>query len=81
MSRATFGAELLHRRVLDGTGAQLGAVIDLVLEVEEGRVAALLVELDEGLDPIRLPWPTEERWARVPIEDVGRVDAAVHLAR
>lgn len=81
MAQATFGGELLQRPVLDGGGERLGLVIDLVVDVQAGRVTGLIVELEADLDPIRLPWPSEDRWCRIPAAEVASVDASVHLRR
>ena len=81
MAQATFGGELLQRPVLDGGGERLGLVIDLVIDVAAGQVTGLIVELEPDLDPSRLPWPSEDRWVRLPVAEVASIDAAVHLNR
>ena len=41
----------------------------------------LLLDLDHGLDPKLLPWPTFGEHLVIPTEEVSRIDEDVHLSR
>ena len=55
---AAFSAELSGRRVVDSRGDLLGTIVDLFIDDVGGEVLGLLLDLDHGLDPKLLPWPT-----------------------
>ena len=78
---SSFGHELLGRKVMDSAGDRLGTLIDLVIDQPTGNVLAMLVKLEENLDPSRLPWEMEEKFMRIPVEEVDRIATSVHLKR
>lgn len=77
----SFGHELLGRIVLDSAGDRLGTLIDLKIDAPTGNVLAMLVRLEENLDPERLPWDMEREYMRVPVEEIDRIATSVHLKR
>jgi sporulation protein YlmC with PRC-barrel domain len=78
---ATFSMELCGRRVVDSRGDLLGTIADLILDEASGNVLGLLLELDSGLDPSLLPWPTHGEHLVVPTDEVERIDEDIHLTR
>ena len=78
---AAFSAELSGRRVVDSRGDLLGTVVALFIDDMSGNVLGLLLELDEGLDPILLPWSTFGEHLVVPTEEVASSDEEIHLNR
>ena len=78
---AAFSAELSGRRVVDSRGDLLGTIVDLLIDDIGGEVLGVLLDLDHGLDPKLLPWPTFGEHLVVPTEEVSRIDEDVHLSR
>ena len=78
---AAFSAELSGRRVVDSRGDLLGTIVDLFIDDVGGEVMGLLLDLDHGLDPNLLPWPSFGEHLVIPTEDVASIDEDVHLNR
>lgn len=78
---AAFSAELSGRRVVDSRGDLLGTIVDLFIDDIGGEVLGLLLDLDQGLDPNLLPWPSFGEHLVIPTEDVASIDEDVHLNR
>ena len=78
---AAFSAELAGRRVVDSRGDLLGTIVDLFIDDVGGEVLGLLLDLDHGLDPNLLPWPSFGEHLVIPTEDVASIDEDVHLNR
>ena len=78
---AAFSAELSGRRVVDSRGDLLGTIVDLFIDDIGGEVLGLLLDLDQGLDPNLLPWPSFGEHLVIPTEDVASIDEVVHLNR
>ena len=78
---AAFSAELSGRRVVDSRGDLLGTIVDLFIDDVGGEVLGLLLDLDHGLDPNLLPWPSFGAHLVIPTEDVASIDEDVHLNR
>ncbi len=78
---SSFGHELLGRQVVDSAGDRLGTLVDLKIDGSTGSVLAMLVRLEENLDPARLPWEMDGTHMRVPVEEVDRIATSVHLKR
>ena len=64
--------------------------VDFLLELSFGRhghiiwhmeVLGLLLDLDHGLDPNLLPWPSFGEHLVIPTEEVASIDEDVHLNR
>tara|TARA_B100000131_G_scaffold124298_1_gene121449 strand:+ start:1377 stop:1619 length:243 start_codon:yes stop_codon:yes gene_type:complete len=77
----SFGHELLGRQVLDSAGDRLGTLFDLKIDAPTGNVLAMLVRLEDNLDPERLPWEMEREYMRVPVEEIDRIATSIHLKR
>ena len=78
---AAFSAELSGRRVVDSRGDLLGTIVDLFIDDVGGEVLGLFLDLDHGLDPNLLPWPSFGEHLVIPTEDVASIDEDVHLNR
>ena len=52
---ATFGREILGRDVVDQASDKLGVLADFRIDMSSGRITALLVVLENDLDPAMLP--------------------------
>ena len=78
---AAFSAELSGRRVVDSRSDLLGTIVDLFIDDVGGEVLGLLLDLDHGLDPNLLPWPSFGEYLVIPTEDVASIDEDVHLNR
>ena len=78
---AAFSSELSGRRVVDSRGDLLGTIVDLFIDDIGGEVLGLLLDLDQGLDPNLLPWPSFGEHLVIPTEDVASIDEDVHLNR
>ena len=77
----TFGREILGRDVVDQASDKLGVLADFRIDMSSGRIIALLVALENDLDPAMLPWPTLEGLLSVPVEEITAVGVNIHLAR
>jgi hypothetical protein len=49
--------------------------------MSSGRITALLVTLENDLDPAMLPWPTIEGLLSVPVEEIAEVGVNIQLTR
>ena len=49
--------------------------------MSSGRITAILVALENDLDPAMLPWPTVEGLLSVPVEGIAEVGVNIQLAR
>ena len=47
----TFGREILGRNVVDQASDKLGVLADFRIDMSSGRITALLVALENDLDP------------------------------
>jgi len=77
----TFGREILGRDVIDQASDKLGVLADFRIDMSSGRIIALLVALENDLDPAMLPWPTLEGLLSVPVEEITEVGVNIQLAR
>ncbi|MAC97285.1 MAG: PRC-barrel domain-containing protein [Euryarchaeota archaeon] len=77
----TFGREILGRNVVDQASDQLGVLADFTIDMSSGRITALLVALENDLDPAMLPWPTIEGLLSVPVEEIAEVGVNIQLTR
>ncbi|MCH2441916.1 MAG: PRC-barrel domain-containing protein [Candidatus Thalassarchaeum sp.] len=77
----TFGREILGRDVVDQASDKLGVLADFRIDMSSGRIIALLVALENDLDPAMLPWPTLEGLLSVPVEEITEVGVNIQLAR
>ena len=77
----TFGRDILGRDVVDQASDKLGVLADFRIDMSSGRIIALLVALENDLDPAMLPWPTLEGLLSVPVEEITEVGVNIQLAR
>ena len=77
----TFGKELLGRDVIDESNDKLGTMADFRIDIDTGDVVALLVSIEQGIDPAFLPWPTVEGLLSVPVAEVSSIGSAIQLSR
>ena len=77
----TFGREILGRNVVDQASDKLGVLTDFRIDMSSGRITALLVALENDLDPAMLPWPTVEGLLSVPVEEIAEVGVNIQLSR
>ena len=54
---------------------------DFTIDMSSGRITALLVALENDLDPAMLTWPTIEGLLSVPVEEIAEVGVNIQLAR
>ena len=54
---------------------------DFRIDMSSGRITAILVALENDLDPAMLPWPTVEGLLSVPVEEIAEVGVNIQLAR
>ena len=78
---ATFGREILGRDVVDQASDKLGVLADFKIDMSSGRITALLIVLENDLDPAMLPWPTVEGLLSVPVEEIAEVGVNIQLTR
>ncbi len=76
----TFGREILGRNVVDQASDKLGVLADFRIDMSTGRITALMVALENDLDPTMLPWPTVEGLLSVPVEEIAEVGVNIQLA-
>ena len=77
----TFGREILGRNVVDQASDKLGVLADFKIDMSTGGITALLVALENDLDPAMLPWPTVEGLLSVPVEEIAEVGVNIQLSR
>ena len=75
----TFGREILGRNVVDQASDKLGVLADFRIDMSSGRITAILVALENDLDPAMLPWPTVEGLLSVPVEEIAEVGVNINL--
>jgi sporulation protein YlmC with PRC-barrel domain len=78
---ASFGREFIGRQVIDSNGDSLGVLDDISIEIRSGAILELLVQLEEDLDPSKLPWPSTKGICNVPADEVERISSRIHLKR
>ena len=79
--KTTFGQEILTRKVVDAAGDLLGHLADFSVDIETRNIVAILVVTESGIDPNKLPWPTNDGLLSVPVEEVASVGSVVELSR
>ena len=77
----TIGREIIGRNVVDQASDKLGVLEDFRIDMSSGRITALLVALENDLDPAMLPWPTVEGLLSVPVEEIAEVGVNIQLSR
>ena len=78
---AIFAAEIIGREVVDSHLERLGELKDVVFDTPAGSIVALRVEIERDLDASKLPWNVVDGFVQIPVEDINRVAAKIHLKR
>ena len=78
---AIFAAEIIGREVVDSQLERLGELKDVVFDTPTGSIVALRVEIERDLDASKLPWNVVDGFVQIPVEDINRVAAKIHLKR
>lgn len=78
---AIFAAEIIGREVVDSHLERLGELKDVVFDTPTGSIVALRVEIERDLDASKLPWNMVDGFVQIPVEDINRVAAKIHLKR
>ena len=78
---AIFAREVIGRMVVDSHGEILGTLNDLIFDIPTGAITEMRVEIEADLDASRLPWAAEDRMVMIPVDEVERVAARIHLKR
>ena len=78
---AIFAAEIIGREVVDSHFERLGELKDVVFDTPTGSIVALRVEIERDLDASKLPWNVVDGFVQIPVEDINRVAAKIHLKR
>jgi len=76
---AIFGREILGNTVVDRTGATMGILTDLHVDLNTGLISELLVQIEADLDPSVLPFEHEGRVVKIPGTAVARIAEKIHL--
>jgi|TARA_B110000444_G_scaffold241764_1_gene258463 sporulation protein YlmC with PRC-barrel domain len=78
---AIFAREIIGRDVVDSHLERLGELKDLVFDSPTGTVIALKVAIEGDIDPSKLPWELSDGFVQIPIDEIHRVAAKIHLKR
>ncbi|DAC32604.1 MAG TPA: hypothetical protein HA356_02585 [Candidatus Poseidoniaceae archaeon] len=78
---AIFAREIIGRDVVDSHLERLGELRDLVFDSPTGTIIALKVAIEADIDPSKLPWELADGFVQIPIDDISRVAAKIHLKR
>ena len=76
---AIFGREILGNTVVDRTGATMGILTDMHVDLNTGLISELLVQIEADLDPSVLPFEHEGRIVKIPGTAVARIAEKIHL--
>ncbi len=76
---AIFGREILGNTVVDRTGATMGILTDMHVDLNTGLISELLVQIEADLDPSVLPFEHEGRVVKIPGTAVARIAEKIHL--
>ena len=70
---AIFGREVLGRSVVDRTGAVLGTLQDLHLDLNTGTISELIVVVEASVDAAALPFEHRGNTVNIPATAVARI--------
>ena len=76
---AIFGREILGNSVVDRTGAVMGVLTDMHVDLNTGLISELLVEVDAGLNADALPFDNVGNTVKIPGSAVARIAEKIHL--
>ena len=71
----------MGRDVVDSHNEKLGTISDLVIDKLSGSVTQIIVVLEANLNPAMLPWDFRDGRMTIPIDDVSRISARIHLRK
>ncbi|MEC7599914.1 MAG: PRC-barrel domain-containing protein [Candidatus Thermoplasmatota archaeon] len=77
---AIFGREIIGNTVVDRTGAVLGSLVDLNVDLNTGMISELLVEVEATVDAAALPFDHSGNKVHVPGTAVARIAENIHLS-
>lgn len=76
---AIFGREVIGSSVVDRTGAVLGRLTDLHIDLHSGTISELIVSVEQGVDASALPFEHHENSVVIPASAVARIANNIHL--
>jgi sporulation protein YlmC with PRC-barrel domain len=76
---AIFGREILGNTVVDRTGATMGILTDMHVDLNTGLVSEFLVQVEADIDPTVLPFDHVGRIVKIPSTAVARIAEKIHL--
>ncbi|MGB1587877.1 MAG: PRC-barrel domain-containing protein [Poseidonia sp.] len=76
---AIFGREVLGSSVMDRTGATLGTLTDIHIDLNTGSISELIVTVEASVDASALPFEHNGRTVTIPASAVARIANNIHL--
>lgn len=76
---AIFGREVLGSSVLDCTGATLGTLTDIHIDLNTGSISELIVTVEATVDASALPFEHNGQTVTIPASAVARIANNIHL--
>ncbi|RJU98696.1 MAG: PRC-barrel domain containing protein [Candidatus Poseidoniales archaeon] len=80
-SVAIFAREIIGRDVVDSHQERLGELKDVVFDTSTGSILALRVKIENDIDVSKLPWEMQDGLIQIPVEEINRIAAKIHLKR
>ena len=78
---AIFAREIIGRDVVDSHQERLGELKDVVSDTPTGSILALRVKIENDIDVSKLPWEMHDGLIQIPVEEINRIAAKIHLKR
>jgi len=78
---AIFAREIIGRDVVDSHLERLGELKDVVFDTPTGSILALRVKIENDIDVSKLPWEMHDGLIQIPVEEINRIAAKIHLKR
>jgi len=78
---AIFAREIIGRDVVDSHQERLGELKDVVFDTSTGSILALRVKIENDIDVSKLPWEMQDGLIQIPVEEINRIAAKIHLKR
>ncbi len=78
---AIFAREIIGRDVVDSHQERLGELKDVVFDTPTGAILALRVKIENDIDVSKLPWEMHDGLIQIPVEEINRIAAKIHLKR
>ena len=78
---AIFAREIIGRDVVDSHQERLGELKDVVFDTSTGSILALRVKIENDIDVSKLPWEMQGGLIQIPVEEINRIAAKIHLKR